>query len=100
MSASRPAVALLRRPLQNELKKHVLIAFGLSTAAALGYRAIVSEPRKKHYQEFYKNYDEQRHFQRMAEAGVFDSVTPNAEKSEWIVEYEKQVDEAIAALRK
>lgn len=54
MSASRPAANLLRRPLQNELKKHVLIAFGLSAGAALGYRAIVSEPRKKNYQEFYK----------------------------------------------
>lgn len=36
----------------------------------------------------------------MVEAGVFDSVKPNAEKSEWIADYEKQVDEAIAALRK
>lgn len=54
MSVSRPAVNILRRPLQNDLKKHVFAAFGISVAIALGYRTFVSQPRKKNYQEFYK----------------------------------------------
>ncbi|CAF0776625.1 unnamed protein product [Brachionus calyciflorus] len=100
MSVARPAATILRRPLQQDLKKHVTIAFALSAVAAVAWKVLVADPRKKKYQEFYKTYDEERQFKRMVEAGVFDSVKPNAEKSEWIANYEKEVDQAIAALKK
>jgi hypothetical protein len=36
----------------------------------------------------------------MAEAGVFDSVKPESQKPAWIADYEKEVDKAIALLKK
>ena len=36
----------------------------------------------------------------MAAAGVFQSVKPDAETPKWIADYEKEVDKAIAALKK
>jgi hypothetical protein len=45
-------------------------------------------------------YDDERHFKRMAAAGVFDSVKPDAKPPQWLVAYEKEVDAAIAALNK
>ena len=54
MSVARPAAAILRKPLQNDLKKHVAIAFGLSVACAVAYKYIVAEPRKRNYQQFFK----------------------------------------------
>jgi len=36
----------------------------------------------------------------MAAAGVFDSVKPDAEAPSWVADYEKEVDKAIAALKK
>jgi hypothetical protein len=36
----------------------------------------------------------------MAAAGVFDSVKPDAAVPEWVTNYEKEVDAAIAAFNK
>ena len=36
----------------------------------------------------------------MAEAGVFSSVKPNMPAPKWVADYEKEVDKAIAALKK
>ena len=47
-----------------------------------------------------RTYDEPRHFKRMAAAGVFDSVKPDMEAPKWVADYEKEVDKAIAALKK
>ncbi len=48
----------------------------------------------------FRNYDEERHFQRMAQANVFHSVKPDAESPQWVKDYESEVDKAIAALKK
>jgi hypothetical protein len=36
----------------------------------------------------------------MAQAGVFQSVKPDAETPQWVKDYESEVDVAIAALKK
>ena len=56
MSIARPAASILRRPLQSDLKKHVLIAAGLSAVAAVVWKLTVSDPRKRHYAEFYRYF--------------------------------------------
>lgn len=123
MSLAKPAASIMRRPLRAEIKKHAAIAFGLSVACGLVWKFLVSDWRKKRYQEFYRyeymnrhtficqyskfnllqnisTYDDERHFKRMAAAGVFDSVKPDAKPPQWLVAYEKEVDAAIAALNK
>lgn len=47
-----------------------------------------------------RNYDEERHFKRMVQAGVFQSVKPETEAPQWVKDYESEVDQAIAALKK
>lgn len=49
---------------------------------------------------FWSTYDDARHFRRMAAAGVFDSVKPDSAVPQWITDYEKEVDAAIATLNK
>jgi hypothetical protein len=47
-----------------------------------------------------RTYDEERHFKRMAAAGVFQSVKPDTPAPQWLTDYEQEVDKAIAALKK
>lgn len=54
MSIARPAVSVMRRPLQNEIKKHIIIAFGLAAVSGIAWKLAVSDVRKKNYQEFYR----------------------------------------------
>lgn len=39
----------------------------------------VTEPRKKAYADFYKQYDAVKEFNAMREAGIFESVRPSGE---------------------
>ena len=58
MSLARPAATMMRRPLQSDIKKHIMIAFGLSAITGIAYKVLVSDKRKVAYQEFYKyNFD-------------------------------------------
>lgn len=54
MSLARPAAAMMRRPLQNDIKKHILIAFGLAGLSGVLWKVLVSDKRKAAYQNFYK----------------------------------------------
>ena len=40
--------------IQNELKKHVLIGFGIAVAVAASYKLFISDWRKRKYQEFHR----------------------------------------------
>lgn len=48
-----------------------------SSSSPLKYT--VTEPRKKAYADFYKQYDAVKEFNAMREAGVFESVRPSGE---------------------
>lgn len=54
MSIARPAASILRRPLQADVKKHVLIAFGLAAVSGIAWKLLISDPRKRAYENFYK----------------------------------------------
>jgi hypothetical protein len=47
-----------------------------------------------------RTWDNDRHYKRMVEAGVFQYAKPEVEYPEWITNYEKEVDQAIAILKK
>ncbi|KAL6112598.1 cytochrome c oxidase subunit 6C-1 [Pungitius pungitius] len=76
MSLPKP---LMRGLLGKRLRFHLPIAFGLSLVAAIAFKYGVTEPRKKAYAEFYKQYDAVKEFNAMKEAGVFESVQPSGE---------------------
>ena len=46
---------------------------------------------------FQRTWDEDRHYKRMVEAGVFQSVKPESAKPDWVADYEKEIDQAISA---
>lgn len=50
-------------------------AANASSCPSLQYT--VTEPRKKAYADFYKNYDAMKEFNAMKEAGIFESVQPS-----------------------
>lgn len=54
MSIARPAANIMRGALRNDLKKHVMIATGLSVVAAVSYKFGVNDWRKAKYQEFFR----------------------------------------------
>ncbi|KAM7421868.1 hypothetical protein PAMA_010094 [Pampus argenteus] len=73
MSLPKP---MMRGMLAKHMRIHLPLAFAVSFGAALVLKYTVTEPRKKAYAEFYKNYDSVAEFNRMREAGVFESVRP------------------------
>lgn len=57
------------------------IALGVSLLAscsfAVFYKYKVLEPRKRHYQEFYEKWDDDKEFEAMRKAGVFKGFEPS-----------------------
>ncbi|XP_035634352.1 cytochrome c oxidase subunit 6C-1-like isoform X1 [Oncorhynchus keta] len=73
MSLAKPA---MRGLLGKRLRFHLPIAFALSLVAAAAFKYGVTEPRKRAYADFYKQYDTTKEFNNMRDAGVFESVRP------------------------
>merc|ERR1712198_161418 len=73
------AAPQLRGLLKSQLKKDFAIACVLTFSAVWGVKHFVKDRRAKVYEEFYKNFDAQKEFIRMREAGIFDSVAPGGE---------------------
>nr|CAD7592678.1 unnamed protein product [Timema genevievae] len=79
---SGSVVAKLPKPqlkglLAASIKFHLPIAIFVSIASGIAFKFLVCEPRKQRYAEFYKNYDIDKEFERMKQAGVFQSVRPD-----------------------
>ena len=49
----------------------------LGTVVGLAWKIGLMDMRKKHYLDFYRNYDPKVDFERMKKAGVFQSVNPD-----------------------
>lgn len=49
----------------------------VSCSFAVWFKINVLEARKKHYKEFYENYDDDKTFERMKKAGVFKGFEPS-----------------------
>ncbi|XP_077434122.1 cytochrome c oxidase subunit 6C [Vanacampus margaritifer] len=73
MSLPKP---VMRGLLAKRLRFHFPIAFGFSLLVAAAFKYTVSDPRKKAYADFYKQYDPVKEFNAMREAGIFHSVQP------------------------
>ncbi|XP_071351138.1 cytochrome c oxidase subunit 6C [Trachinotus anak] len=76
MSLPKP---VMRGMLAKRLRIHLPIAFALALGAAITFKYAVTEPRKRAYAEFYKQYDSVKEFNAMREAGIFESVRPSGE---------------------
>ncbi|XP_054841277.1 cytochrome c oxidase subunit 6C [Eublepharis macularius] len=76
MSSALLVKPQMRGLLASRLRKHMIIAFIISFGCASLYKFGVTEPRKRAYAEFYKNYDAMKQFEAMRDAGVFESVPP------------------------
>ncbi|XP_039972488.1 cytochrome c oxidase subunit 6C-1 [Xiphias gladius] len=76
MSLPKP---VMRGMLAKRLRFHLPIAFALAFGAAVMFKYTVTEPRKRAYAEFYKQYDSVKEFNAMREAGIFESVRPSGE---------------------
>ncbi|CAH1255334.1 COX6C [Branchiostoma lanceolatum] len=72
----------MRGLLISHLKRHGAIALVFSMGVTLAYKLAVADPRKRHYEEFYKNYDVKREFEAMKEAGIFNCARPSWEQAE------------------
>nr|CAD7267142.1 unnamed protein product [Timema shepardi] len=71
----------LRGLLASSIKFHLPIAIVVSIASGVAFQFLVCEPRKRRYAEFYKNYDIDKEFERMKQAGVFQSYIGEAKDS-------------------
>ncbi|KAB5583915.1 hypothetical protein PHYPO_G00101310 [Pangasianodon hypophthalmus] len=76
MSLPKPQ---MRGLLAKRLRFHLPLAFALALSAAATFKFTVTEPRKKAYADFYKQYDAMKEFNSMKEAGVFESARPSGE---------------------
>ncbi|KAL8181851.1 UNVERIFIED_CONTAM: Cytochrome c oxidase subunit 6C [Gekko kuhli] len=76
MSSALLAKPQMRGLLASRLKKHLIAVSILSVGIIFGFKFGVSDPRKRAYAEFYKNYDAAKEFEAMREAGVFQSAPP------------------------
>ena len=49
----KPPTEFLRKPLQNYLKKHLIIASVVGVVSALAYKYTFYDSRKRNYKQFY-----------------------------------------------
>uniref|UniRef100_A0A8C5PUD1 Cytochrome c oxidase subunit 6C n=1 Tax=Leptobrachium leishanense TaxID=445787 RepID=A0A8C5PUD1_9ANUR len=76
MSVAALVKPQMRGLLAKRLRFHIICSFAFSVGVAALYKFGVAEPRKRAYANFYKNYDAQKEFEAMREAGVFQGVQP------------------------
>eukprot|EP00091_Calanus_sinicus_P014738 TRINITY_DN3239_c0_g1_i1.p1 TRINITY_DN3239_c0_g1~~TRINITY_DN3239_c0_g1_i1.p1 ORF type:complete len:121 (-),score=50.38 TRINITY_DN3239_c0_g1_i1:76-438(-) len=67
--------------LVRQIKKNLVIATAVATAATGAWYLLVNKPRKEAYAAFYANYDAEKDFQRMKALGVFQSQAMIEEKA-------------------
>ncbi|CAG0913985.1 unnamed protein product [Notodromas monacha] len=72
------AVSVIAKPqlrglLLSYLKKHLIIATVLSVATGFAVKALINDPRKTAYANFYKNYDPDVEYEKMKKLGIFQS---------------------------
>jgi len=70
------AAPVMRGMLKNQLKRDFAVTVVLCVTSVLTVKHFMKDRRAKVYEEFYKNFDADKEFIRMREAGVFNSVAP------------------------
>ncbi|KAK2152868.1 hypothetical protein LSH36_316g08061 [Paralvinella palmiformis] len=82
--AARPQ---LRGFLASNLKRDFTLAITVALTGLLSYKFLVQEPRKRRYEEYYKNLDPEKEFRRIRDAGGFQCVKPGGEVQDGCVEF-------------
>jgi len=72
------AAPQMRGLLASQLKREVVVAGVLSLGAVILTKVFVKDARLKRYEEFYKNFDAEKEFERMRNAGAFRCAKPDA----------------------
>ncbi|CAH0559687.1 unnamed protein product [Brassicogethes aeneus] len=67
----------MRGLLQSQIKRNLVFAIGLCTAAAVLQKVFYNDGRKRAYSEFYKTYDIEKAFNQIRNKGLFDSCEPD-----------------------
>ena len=57
-----------------QIKVNIFIAFSAATSAATAWWYFVSRQRRINYENFHKNYDFDKEYERMKKAGVFTGI--------------------------
>ncbi|GFR84272.1 cytochrome c oxidase subunit 6C [Elysia marginata] len=70
----------MRNLLLNKTKKDFVVALTIASLSALAYKYGVMEQRRAVFQNFYRNYDADKSYERMKKRGVFDSVNKMIEE--------------------
>nr|CAD7447981.1 unnamed protein product [Timema bartmani]CAD7461040.1 unnamed protein product [Timema tahoe] len=89
---------VMRHFIKSQARVHIAIALSVSAITGVLYKLLVCDPRKKRYADFYRrnqvcnrcdvlvsdysNYDMEKEFERMRNAGVFQSAAPDEEEEE------------------
>lgn len=100
MFFSQKMAPVMRRLLQSNIKQHLIVSGVLCTISMIATKILINDPRKAKYAEFYKfvfhsmfqknvllnfvvriwfcfrTYDAEKDFNRMVQAGIFQSVKP------------------------
>ncbi|KAJ8925888.1 hypothetical protein NQ315_009740 [Exocentrus adspersus] len=63
----------LRGLLQSQIKKNLILAIAVASAAAVAQKFLLNDRRKNRYAEFYKSYDIDKSFEQIRSKGLFDS---------------------------
>lgn len=67
----------LRYLLAGQVKFHLFGMIAFVSSCGLMYKALVKDPRKKKYEEFYKTYDMEASFKKMCKSGYMVSCGPD-----------------------
>ncbi|CAH1959593.1 unnamed protein product [Acanthoscelides obtectus] len=76
-SVGKAAKPQLRGLLHQQIKRNILLAAAVATAAAVVQKVFVNNPRMQVYADFYKTYDIEKTFHQMRNKGLFDSCEPD-----------------------
>ncbi|XP_074642000.1 cytochrome c oxidase subunit 6C-like [Tubulanus polymorphus] len=82
-SVTKIAKPQLRRLLTSSLKRELFVGGLIGATVVIAYKALVNDPRKQRYAEFYQDYDMKRDFERMKAANIFTSARPDGSIDEW-----------------
>ncbi|KAJ8944941.1 hypothetical protein NQ318_013089 [Aromia moschata] len=74
---SKAAKPQLRGLLRSQIKRNIILAACVATAAAVAQKFLYNDERKKVYAEFYKTYDIEKSFNQIRNKGLFDSCEPD-----------------------
>ncbi|XP_062551198.1 cytochrome c oxidase subunit 6C-1-like [Armigeres subalbatus] len=69
---------VLRGLHNTSIKRNLVVATVLSIVSGVAFNYLYVEPKRQAYADFYKTYDANKHFERIKNAGLLQSVPSDA----------------------